>query len=56
MVDAADPEEEGCIAVVGVHCSDTSRTGDAIERILCEVVTGVLHRAIELRFETWLGG
>jgi len=56
MVDATDPEEEGCIAVVRIDCSDASRTGDAIKRILCEVVSGVLYRAIELRFETWFGG
>lgn len=52
MVDAADPEKKRCIAVVRIDGSDTSRTGDAIGRVLCEVVTSVLHRAIELRLET----
>lgn len=56
MVDAADPEEEWCVAVVGIDCSDASRTGNAIERILREVIAGVLHRAIELWFETGFGG
>ena len=56
MVDTADPEEKWCIAVIWMNGSNTSRAGDAIRRILCEVISGVLHRAIELWLEAWLGG
>lgn len=55
MVDAANPEEKRRIAIIRVDGSNTSRTSDAIGWILCEVISSVLDRTVELRLKAGFG-